>query len=118
MKPLLFTKLTMPPPRPNLVPREGLLTQLSESQRLGRWLTLVCAPAGYGKTALITDWLQQLEASHEGGGDREDTGIRIAWLSVDEGDNDPVQFFHYLIEALRRLDEGWGSMSSKYELVF
>jgi LuxR family maltose regulon positive regulatory protein len=89
--PLLTTKLYIPPPRPNLVPRPQLLRQLDEGLRLGHRLTLVSAPAGFGKTTLVTEWICSLT--------RE-----VAWLSVDEEDNDPRRFFTYLVAALRQID--------------
>ena len=69
---LLNTKLYIPPPRSNLVPRPRLIERLNAGQS-GK-LTLVSAPAGYGKTTLISDWVAQSQAP-------------VAWLSLDEGDN-------------------------------
>ncbi len=89
--PLLTTKLYIPPPRANLVSRPRLVQRMDEGLRLRHKLTLVSAPAGFGKTTLITEWIL--------GSPRE-----IAWLSVDEGDNDPVQLLHYLIAALQPVD--------------
>jgi LuxR family maltose regulon positive regulatory protein len=77
------------------VPRPRLIDQLDEGLHLGRRLTLISAPAGFGKTTLISAWLGQ-------------AGRPIAWLSVDEGDNDPVQFLYYLVAALQQVDEGIG----------
>jgi len=93
--PLLTTKLHIPPPRPNLVPRPRLIQRLDEGLRLGHRLTLVSAPAGSGKTTLVTEWLHNT--------DRPST-----WLSLDEGDNDPVRFFTYLVAALQKVDRGIG----------
>src|SRR5919107_890313 len=63
----------------------------------GRRLTLISAPAGFGKTTLLLEWLK----GREGG--------TVAWLSLDEGDNDPVRFLSYLVAALRRtVGEGFG----------
>jgi LuxR family maltose regulon positive regulatory protein len=62
---------------------------------LHRKLTLVCAPAGYGKTTLVTEWLENAE-------------YQVTWLSLDEGDNDPRRFLIYLIAALRQVDQGIG----------
>ena len=87
--PLLATKLYIPPPRANLVPRPRLIRQLDEG--LGQRLTLVSAPAGFGKTTLVTEWLH--------GADRPFT-----WLSLDEGDNDLVRFLTYLVAALQQID--------------
>jgi LuxR family maltose regulon positive regulatory protein len=93
---ILTTKLYIPPPRPNLVPRPRLVERLDEGLRLGRKLTLVSAPAGFGKTTLVTDWL-----CSKG---KDISSRSIAWLSLDEADNDPTRFFTYLIAALRQLD--------------
>jgi LuxR family maltose regulon positive regulatory protein len=71
----LQTKLYIPPPEPDLVPRPRLIRALNA--RLGRKLTLVSAPAGFGKTTLLSAW----EASCE-------PNTRVAWLSLDEGDGD------------------------------
>jgi LuxR family maltose regulon positive regulatory protein len=93
---LLTTKLYIPPPRPNLVPRPHLVERLDEGLRLGRKLTLVSAPAGFGKTTLVTDWL-----CSKG---KDISSRSTAWLSLDEVDNDPTRFFTYLIATLRQLD--------------
>lgn len=88
--PLLTTKLYIPPPRPGLVPRPRL-TKLLEAGLRGK-LTLVSAPAGYGKTTLVSEWIHQKEEIH---------ADRVAWLSLDEGDNNPVRFFSHFILALQ-----------------
>jgi LuxR family maltose regulon positive regulatory protein len=98
--PILTTKLYIPPPRTGLVPRARLIERLDEGLRLGRKLALVSAPAGFGKTTLVTGWLYSR--------DSDISSRSIAWLSLDEGDNDPARFFAYLIAALRQLDEGVG----------
>jgi LuxR family maltose regulon positive regulatory protein len=95
--PILATKLYIPPPRPNLVPRPRLVERLDEGLRLGRKLTLVSAPAGFGKTTLLSEWIHMVGA-------HRDAPLPIAWLSLDEGDNDPTRFFTYLIAALRQVD--------------
>lgn len=84
---LLRTKLYAPPPRPDRVRRPRLLNLLRAGQAGGHRLTLVSAPAGYGKTTLITDWLSE-------------SSIPFAWLSLDTGDNDPTRFAAYLLAAL------------------
>jgi LuxR family maltose regulon positive regulatory protein len=92
--PILVTKLFLPVSRPELVLRPRLIERLNGG--LHRKLTLVSAPAGFGKTTLVTEWLQTLrEASPE---------IAITWLSLDEGDNDPTRFLTYFIAALNRID--------------
>jgi LuxR family maltose regulon positive regulatory protein len=93
--PLLTTKLYIPPPRPNLVPRPGLIERLDDGTVSGCKLTLISAPPGFGKTTLVTEWL--------GGVDRLRT-----WLSLDENDNDPARFFTYLVAALQRIDPSIG----------
>jgi LuxR family maltose regulon positive regulatory protein len=93
--PLLTTKLYGPPVGPRLVPRPHLIQYLEEGLRLGHRMTLVSAPAGFGKTTLLGDWLRQ-------------TDRPAAWLSLDEGDNDPTRFLAYLIAALQRIDPDVG----------
>jgi LuxR family maltose regulon positive regulatory protein len=82
---LLATKLHMPRPRPDLVPRPRLAERLDEG--LARGLMLVCAPAGYGKTVLLADWARRGPQP-------------VAWLSLDAGDNDPVRFWRHGVAAL------------------
>jgi LuxR family maltose regulon positive regulatory protein len=64
-------------------------------------LTLISAPAGYGKTTLVTEWLLSLTSAGE--------EVKVAWLSLDEGDNDPQRFLAYLLAALRQINAGFGS---------
>ncbi len=85
---LLATKLYVPPPCSTLVGRLRLTADLSKA--LTRRLTLVSAPAGYGKTTLVSSWLRQ-------------TDIASAWLSLDEGDNDPIRFLQYFLSALHQI---------------
>jgi LuxR family maltose regulon positive regulatory protein len=88
---LLRTKLFVPPLRPNLVPRPQLIERLNQGLQLGHKLTLISAPAGFGKTTLATEWLTQLP-NHS---------FETAWLSLDDGDNDLSQFLAYVIVALQ-----------------
>jgi LuxR family maltose regulon positive regulatory protein len=90
---LLLTKLFVPQVRASRVTRPGLAARLNQGLR-GK-LTLVSAPAGFGKTTLISDWLQQVDRP-------------CTWLSLDEGDNDPNRFLTYLTAALQRIDSSWG----------
>jgi len=91
--PLLQTKLYIPPVRPELVSRPRLIEQLNKG--LHRKLTLISAPAGFGKTTVVSDWIRQSE-------------IPVAWLSLDDGDNDPVQFLTYFIATLEQIDNTIG----------
>jgi LuxR family maltose regulon positive regulatory protein len=84
---LLATKLNVPGVRPDLVPRARLARRLDEGG--GRGLVLACAPAGYGKTVLLAEWVRR--------GRR-----RVAWLSLDAGDNDPARFWRHAVAALDR----------------
>ena len=94
---LLFTKLRPSQARPNLVARPRLTARLE--REAGRKLTLISAPAGFGKTTLLVEWLKE----------REDGDRSVAWVSLDEGDSGPVRFLSYLVSALRRtVREGFG----------
>ncbi len=93
IEPLLTTKLHIPQPGVDLVPRPRLYEHLDEG--LTRKLTLVSAPAGFGKSTLVTEWLSE-------------RGRPAAWLSLDEGDNDPVRFWTYLIGAIQTVHQEIG----------
>jgi LuxR family transcriptional regulator, maltose regulon positive regulatory protein len=93
---LLTTKLRTPRTRPNLVERPRLRDVLVAGQ--GRRLTLVSAPAGFGKTTLLGEWTEDLSAA----------GRSVAWVSLDGSDNDPTRFMAYLVDALRAVEEGIG----------
>ena len=90
---LLATKLYVPGPRPGFVARPRLAAALGEG--LARGLILVCAPAGFGKTALLANWVRS--------GDR-----RVAWLSLDAADSDPVRFWRHVVATLDRARPGIG----------
>jgi LuxR family transcriptional regulator, maltose regulon positive regulatory protein len=85
---LLRTKLFIPPNRSSQVPRSHLLEQLNRG--LDKALTLVSAPAGYGKTSLVSSWLRGLPTAS-------------VWLSLDEGDNDPARFLQYFVTAIQQI---------------
>ncbi len=89
---ILATKLYIPPPTPTLVPRTRLVKRLEVGTR--RKLTLVSAPAGFGKTTLVSSWVAAVQAN---------SGQRVAWLSLDDKDNDPARFITYLVAALRTI---------------
>ncbi len=90
---MLSTKLHAPGPRPGFVPRPRLTERLDEA--LGRGVVLVCAPAGYGKTALLAGWAQHFQRP-------------VAWLSLDAGDNDPARFWRHAVAALDQVCPGLG----------
>ena len=92
---LVTTKLRVPRTRPSLVARPRLCQALDRDA--GRRLTLVSAPAGFGKTTLLAEWLQA--RSQQG---------PVAWVSLDGSDNDPARFLSYLVTALRTVEEAIG----------
>jgi LuxR family maltose regulon positive regulatory protein len=92
--PLLATKLYIPSVHPNLVPRPRLIEQLNTGT--SRKLTLISAPAGFGKSTLLSSWAAQIDSG------------QIAWLSLDEGDSDFGRFFAYFIAALQTKDPDLG----------
>ena len=94
--PILTTKLYHPPPRPKVVPRPRLNERLNEGLLASRKLTLISAPAGFGKTTLISEWVAGC-------------GQPVAWLSLDEGDNDPTSFLAYLVAALQTIAANIGN---------
>jgi LuxR family maltose regulon positive regulatory protein len=92
---LLRNKLNIPPVRLQTIPCSRLIDQLREG--LNYSLILVSAPAGFGKTILLSDWINVSKPS-----------IRTACVSLGEGDNDPVRFWDYFIAALRILQPDCG----------
>ncbi|MBI5034404.1 MAG: tetratricopeptide repeat protein [Chloroflexi bacterium] len=90
---IIATKLYIPPLRPKVVLRPHLFERLDEG--LHRRLTLISAPAGFGKTTLVSEWIA--------GCLRLESKVRVAWLSLDEGNNDPTRFLTYLIAALQTI---------------
>lgn len=91
--PLLTTKLFIPPARPDQVIRESLLGRLDETLRPGIRLGLISAPAGFGKTSLLSTWLARRQPA-------------AAWVSLDAGDNTPGLFLAYLAAAIERAYPG------------
>ena len=126
--PLLTTKLYFPPPRPGLVSRPRLIARLDEG--LSRKLTLISAPAGFGKTTLLSEWIRSAAARKKYGLESPDPeradGTHptrdptppapysllptplFSWLSLDEGDNELARFLTYLVAALQRIDDQIG----------
>ncbi len=94
--PLLATKLFIPSPRRSLVPRRRLVERLDAGLAAGHRLTLVSAPAGFGKTTLVGEWVSNC-------------GRPAAWLSLDEGDSDPGRFLAHLVAALQTVAPGAGA---------
>jgi LuxR family transcriptional regulator, maltose regulon positive regulatory protein len=87
---ILSTKLYIPQPRPNVVLRPLLIERLNEGLSAGCKLSLISAPAGFGKTTLLSEWIAGC-------------GRPVVWLSLDEGDNDPSRFLVYLIVAIQTI---------------
>ena len=92
--PILATKLYIPLPRAKLVIRHRLIERLNEG--LHRKLTLISASAGFGKTTLVSEWIAGCNRP-------------VAWLSLDEGDNDPARFLTYLVAALQTISKDIGT---------
>src|SRR5437588_6581266 len=86
--PILATKLFIPRPRPTVVPRPRLIERLNEG--LHRNLSLIAAPAGFGKTTLVSEWVAGC-------------GQSTAWLSLDDGDNDLARFLIHVVAAVQTI---------------
>ena len=95
-KELVTSKLFIPPLRSSLVARPRLVELLNEGLEARHKLTLISAPAGFGKTTLVLDWLRQKK-------------LPAAWLSLDETDNDPPRFLAYLAASFQQVDERIGA---------
>ena len=91
--PILATKLYVPPSQPGIVPRPRLIGRLNDGLRCR--LILISAPAGFGKTTLLGEWIAGC-------------GRPAAWLSLDEGDSDPTRFLAYLVAALQTIEADIG----------
>ena len=90
---MLLTKLHIPPAGNNIVHRPELYEKLNTG--LSRKLILVSAPAGFGKTTLLSDWIDQNK-------------IPAAWFSLDNGDNDPAVFLSYIISGIQSIHSAFG----------
>ena len=95
LKTILKTKINLPALKRNLVLRNRITKAISDGIENGRKLTLISAPAGFGKTSLVSSWI-------------EGNNIPAAWISLDEGDGDPARFLTYLVTALQTLISGVG----------
>ncbi len=93
---LLATKLFIPPAAPDRIDRQRLLQLLDAGLTPGHPLILVCAPAGYGKTTLLSEWI----ASHR------NSPITFSWLSLEASDDSLARFFAYLAAALDKAIPG------------
>jgi LuxR family maltose regulon positive regulatory protein len=98
LRPLLTTKLHIPQARHDLVPRPRLFVRLQQGLRSK--LTLVSAPAGFGKTSLVSAWIATRNAQQD--------LPPAAWVALDAGDNDPVRFWRYVITACQPFDAAIG----------
>ncbi len=114
---LLRTKLFIPSLRPSLVPRPHLIEKLNHGMQQGCKLTLVSAPAGFGKTTLVSGWINELQLTLNASSSdtinqianrRSKIVNRAAWLSLDEGDNDLGSFLIYFIAAIQTVEPDIG----------
>ncbi|MPZ92909.1 MAG: helix-turn-helix transcriptional regulator [Actinobacteria bacterium] len=99
--PVLATKLFVPARRPRLVERSRLIQRLDAALVRGCKLMLISAPAGFGKTTLVSDWIAHST--------QRQPSTRVAWLSLDDGDNDPSRLLTHLVAALHGIDADIGS---------
>jgi len=97
---LLATKLHQPAPPPKRVQRPLLIQRLNEGLESGRQITLVSAPAGFGKTTCVSEWVNALDSP-------------VTWLSLDPADDDPGRFFTYLVAALQKVDANRSRVTSR-----
>ncbi|WP_420631574.1 LuxR C-terminal-related transcriptional regulator [Candidatus Leptofilum sp.] len=103
---LLKTKLFVPRLRPLLVPRPRLFQKLNRSVQQNCKLILVSAPAGFGKTTLVSDWIAAWQRASES---QAKAVHQIAWLSLDARDNDFVRFLTYIIAAIQTFAPAFGA---------
>ncbi|MBK6281700.1 MAG: hypothetical protein IPF54_02650 [Draconibacterium sp.] len=95
---MLLTKLHIPPAGQNIVHRQELYKKLDTG--LTRKLILISAPAGFGKTTVVSDWINQNK-------------IPTAWFSLDKGDNDPAEFINYIISGIQNIHKEFGQSALK-----
>jgi LuxR family maltose regulon positive regulatory protein len=94
---MLLTKLHIPPAGKNIVHRSVIHEKLNTG--LSQKLILISAPAGFGKTTVVSDWIDQNK-------------IPAAWFSLDNGDNDPVDFLSYIIKGIQSIQPAFGQPSN------
>ena len=103
--PLLATKFNIPPDNLNLIRRERLTNLINEGLQRSHILTLICAPTGYGKTTLVSQWIhQQVEEQFQQG----ETPRQFIWLTLDQMDNDLARFIPYLVASFQQIQAGLG----------
>jgi ATP/maltotriose-dependent transcriptional regulator MalT len=103
--PLLATKLFIPPVGKNLVERPRLIKKLDECLNPSCRLTLIAAPAGFGKTTLVSAWVLNIKSS------TTSPYLSVTWLGLDAGDNNPVLFWSYVINSLQTQHKDIGKQS-------
>ena len=109
--PILGTKLYIPPLPARVVLRTRLIERLTEGVSAGRTpgVILISAPAGFGKTTLVREWIAALTPAPLPSGEGNlKVRVRVAWLSLDEGDSDPARFLTYLVAALQTIEPTLG----------
>ena len=102
--PIPVTKFYIPPLHPGFVNRSRLLLRLNEGLSLGKKLTLISAPAGFGKSSLVSDWIRHCRQP-------------AAWVSLDEGDQDPLRFLTYCCASIKKTstkigNDAWSMLQS------
>lgn len=123
---LIQTKLYIPPTRPALVSRPRLIEHLNagfrQTHSFARKLSLISAPAGFGKTTLVNDWVRAgVRSQTDGVGEEKESkadassasqallpAARFVWLPLDEGDNDHNRFLSYFVAALQTIKANMG----------
>jgi LuxR family transcriptional regulator, maltose regulon positive regulatory protein len=118
--PILTTKLYLPAPRPQRVPRRRLVERLHEGLATGSKLTLISASAGFGKTTLLSEWIGDFRLANEdfrltvgsafphSNQKSKINNLKSCWLSLDEADSDPARFLLYLVSALQTVAPNLG----------
>ncbi len=108
---LIQTKLYIPQLRPFFIPRRRLIKRLDQGLQNVSKLTLVSAPAGFGKSSLITDWGRRMTETLAP--KSRITNPKLCWLSLDSYDNDPNRFWQYLVAALRTIVPHLGATTQR-----